>query len=327
MIWLVFTILTATVILTLTQSLRRGEAPSAEETFEFNVYREQLDELRRDVERGTLSEEEAESARAEIARRLLRMNRQARVPLTGEKSATLKPSAVFMTIAVTVGLGAIVLYAVYGGQGLEDQPLAARLSAPPEKQSLDIQIANVERRLRANPGDALGWTVIAPVYLQIGQFDKAADAYRRAIALGGESEEKLLGLVQALTFANGGVVSQQAKSLLQSVLIRNPKSVRARLWMAIAEDQDGKKAEAEKTYRQLLSENLPDPWKSMVEQQLAALQAPAPRSGESQEMGSGATDAEQAAMIRGMVERLAARLKENPADLEGWLKLIRSYAV
>ncbi len=32
-------------------------------------------------------------------------------------------------------------------------------------------------------------------------------------------------------------------------------------------------------------------------------------------------------MIRSMVERLAAWLKENGADLDGWLRLIRSYAV
>ncbi len=32
-------------------------------------------------------------------------------------------------------------------------------------------------------------------------------------------------------------------------------------------------------------------------------------------------------MIRGMVERLAARLKDNKSDLQGWLMLIRSYAV
>ena len=38
-------------------------------------------------------------------------------------------------------------------------------------------------------------------------------------------------------------------------------------------------------------------------------------------------DGDQGAMIRGMVEGLAARLKENGADLEGWLKLIRSYTV
>jgi cytochrome c-type biogenesis protein CcmH len=32
-------------------------------------------------------------------------------------------------------------------------------------------------------------------------------------------------------------------------------------------------------------------------------------------------------MIRGMVDRLATRLKENGDDVEGWLKLVRAYMV
>jgi cytochrome c-type biogenesis protein CcmH len=32
-------------------------------------------------------------------------------------------------------------------------------------------------------------------------------------------------------------------------------------------------------------------------------------------------------MIRGMVERLNAKLAENPDDFDGWMRLVRSYAV
>jgi cytochrome c-type biogenesis protein CcmH len=32
-------------------------------------------------------------------------------------------------------------------------------------------------------------------------------------------------------------------------------------------------------------------------------------------------------MINSMVTQLAARLKDNPDDVEGWLRLIRSYSV
>jgi cytochrome c-type biogenesis protein CcmH len=32
-------------------------------------------------------------------------------------------------------------------------------------------------------------------------------------------------------------------------------------------------------------------------------------------------------MIRGMVERLAVRLKQNGEDVEGWLRLVRAYLV
>jgi cytochrome c-type biogenesis protein CcmH len=33
------------------------------------------------------------------------------------------------------------------------------------------------------------------------------------------------------------------------------------------------------------------------------------------------------AMVRGMVERLATRLKQNGDDVEGWLRLVRAYLV
>jgi cytochrome c-type biogenesis protein CcmH len=32
-------------------------------------------------------------------------------------------------------------------------------------------------------------------------------------------------------------------------------------------------------------------------------------------------------MVRGMVERLAARLRQDGSDVEGWLRLVRSYQV
>jgi cytochrome c-type biogenesis protein CcmH len=36
---------------------------------------------------------------------------------------------------------------------------------------------------------------------------------------------------------------------------------------------------------------------------------------------------DRAAMIQGMVERLANRLKESPGDRDGWLRLGRAYQV
>ena len=42
---------------------------------------------------------------------------------------------------------------------------------------------------------------------------------------------------------------------------------------------------------------------------------------------AGADRGEEQKMIRGMVERLAARLEKDKSDLQGWLMLIRSYAI
>jgi cytochrome c-type biogenesis protein CcmH len=215
---------------------------------------------------------------------------------------------------------------------LPDQPLEARLDAPPEQQPVEIQIANVERRLRENPNDAMGWTVIAPVYLRLRQFDKAAEAYRRSIVLAGESEEKLLGLMEALTLGNDGVIPDQAKPLLKAVVDHNPSSIRGRFWLALLAEQDGRDADAKQTYSSMISENIPDAWKIMAQQRLNALTKATAAAGKTEsEAGGpaspGGAQGDQAAMIRGMVDGLAARLKENGADLEGWLKLIHSYTV
>jgi cytochrome c-type biogenesis protein CcmH len=39
------------------------------------------------------------------------------------------------------------------------------------------------------------------------------------------------------------------------------------------------------------------------------------------------TPQQRSEMVRGMVERLAERLKRDGSDVEGWLRLVRAYAV
>jgi cytochrome c-type biogenesis protein CcmH len=331
MIWLlfVFAVVTACVILAIARPLVRAASPAAGTASEIEAYRLQLAELGREEARGTFGKEEAEQTRAEISRRLLKASRQSSARAVSGQLGALNANVMFAGLAAAITLGAAGLYVLYGAPGLSDQPLEARLNAPVERQPLSIQIANVERRLRANPRDALGWTVIAPVYFRTGQFDKAAEAYRQAMQISGEDEDKLIGLFESLTFGNDGLVPAQAKPALDAALSRNPRSLRGRLWLAILAGQDGRKAEAAQIYRQILSESIPEAWKGLINKQLAALneQPALPHGTRNGEASGGALEGEQSAMIRGMVERLAARLSEHGADLDGWLKLIRSYAV
>jgi cytochrome c-type biogenesis protein CcmH len=329
MVWLIFAVLTACVILAVTRSLSRESVADGGPAAEIEVYKLQLAELDRDVKRGTLGKDEADRTRAEISRRLLKANRQSSGAFAGESPSRVNANLALLALAMAIGAGALGLYAYYGKPGLPDQPLEARLNEPPEKQSIGIQIANVERRLRANPRDALGWTVIAPVYFRTGQFEKAADAFRKAVELGGADEGKLLGLAEALTFANNGVIPDQAKQPLTDALARNPKSLRGRFWLALLAEQDGRKSDAEQIYHQMLSEDIPQTWKNVVSERLEASSAVATGNGgaEDRRTSSEALQGDRGAMIRGMVERLAERLKQDGADLEGWLKLIRSYAV
>jgi cytochrome c-type biogenesis protein CcmH len=318
----VFAGITALAILTVARPLMRATNMGAVAAPEMDAYRLQLAELSREEERGIIGKDEAGQTRNEISRRLLKASRQSTAKLLPGGTLGVSANTAFVILAAAIALGAAGLYAIFGAPGLVDQPLEARLNAPPELQSLAIQIANVEHRLRAHPEDTLGWTVIAPVYFKTGQFGKAADAYRRAIKLDGENEDKLLGLFESLTFAGDGVVPASAKPALDSALARNPKSLRGRFWLAIAAIQEGRKADAEQIYRQMLNEDISPAWKGVIAKQLEGLAAK-PAETAAGDLGQG----EQGAMIRGMVERLAARLKDNPDDFDGWLKLMRSYAV
>jgi cytochrome c-type biogenesis protein CcmH len=328
MIWLLFAVVTACVILAIARPLARAVS-AADAASEIDAYRLQLAELSREEARGTFGREEAEQTRIEISRRLLKARRQGGATAASGQRVNLNANIIFAVLAAVIALGGAGLYAIYGAPGLPDQPLEARLNAPVEQQSLAIQIANVERRLRTNPKDALGWTVIAPVYFRTRQFDKAAEAYRRAMQLSGEDEDKLFGLLESLTFANQGMVPAEAKPTLDAALSRNPKSLRGRFWQAILASQDGRKDEAAQIYREMLSENIPEAWRAPINKQLTALndQPALPSSSASRQTSALAPQGDQGAMIRGMVERLAARLMENGADLDGWLRLIRSYVV
>lgn len=324
MTWIVFSFLTACVILAISRPLMRAGLGAAGAGSDAEAYKEQLAELSREEERGTIGKDEAEQTRIEISRRLLRASRQSAAQGVPGGVPALSANTIFAGVAAIVTIAALVLYGKYGSPSLPDEPLQARLNAPPEQQTLAVQVANIERRLRAHPDDALGWSVIAPVYLQAGQFDKAAEAYGKLIELTGEDDEKLYGLFLSLTFGNEGQFPASAKPTLGAVLARNPKSLSGRFWQAVAAAQEGRKAEADAIFREMLGEDIPRKWKGMIYKQLAELSASGAEASGQQAAGG---EGNQAAMIRGMVGKLAARLKENGADLKGWLMLIQSYAV
>ena len=329
MIWLIFAVLTAGVILGVTRSFYR--ASSREKTLESEVeaYKAQLTELDREEERGTLSKEEAEQTRAEVSRRLLRANRQS-AGASPSKAKGFSAAAAFTAVAVVLSLGPIGAYLYYGKPGLPDQPLEARLDVPLLEQTADVQVANMERRLRQNSSDPAGWAALAAIYFRAGLFEKAADTYQKGINAGARNEGMLIGLTESLTFANDGLIPAEAAEALNAALVLNPDSMRGRFWSALLAEQSGKKAEAEKIYNGLLAApQIPAALKKIVTQRLQALTAVAENqpSAEGNAADTPEERGEEQKMIRGMVERLAARLKENKSDLDGWVMLIRSYAV
>jgi cytochrome c-type biogenesis protein CcmH len=254
-----------------------------------------------------------------------------------------------IVVAVAVPLGALGLYLAYGSPRLPDQPLDARLSDPASDQNLGALIAKVEARLREHPEEGQGWDVIAPIYLGLGRYADAADAYENAIRLLGESSKRLSGDGQALVLQHDGVVTEEARRALERALELDGTLIEPRILLAIAKEQDGKFAAALEGWRGLLASGEGNaPWREMVEKRIEAAEAKLANKAESvedsppadvasrDERGPSAADiaaaesmspAERQAMVEGMVQGLAARLEAKGDDLSGWLKLVRAYAM
>ncbi|MCA1489722.1 c-type cytochrome biogenesis protein CcmI [Sinorhizobium alkalisoli] len=333
--WILVAALTAAVAIVLLLPLMRAASPlPSAHSHDIEVYRDQLEELERDRGAGLISEEDAELARAEIARRLLAAS-AADEPARSVPKQVLsnRMAQVFILLCLpAVGLG---LYLTTGSPGVPAQPLAERLANPGE--DINILIAKAENHLAVNPEDGAGWDVLAPIYMRNGRVDDAAAAYERAIRLVGPTAARLGGYAEALIVQSGGLVTAEAQDALKKALALDPHDPRSEFYLALGLKQEGKQAAALAAFRKLADTSPADaPWLPLVTQHIAELANRKPADGgaapadptsddiaAAEEMNAG----DRQAMIRGMVDSLAARLKDDPANLEGWLRLVRSYVV
>jgi cytochrome c-type biogenesis protein CcmH len=299
------------------------------------VYRDQLQEIDREQALGRLGKAEADAARVEVSRRLLAAAETAapEQPSMTSAAATWRRRAVALVALIALPAGAVSLYLVLGSPGMPGEPLAARLSAPPEQRPIAALVAQVEAHLSNNPEDGRGWEVLAPVYLRLGRFDDAVKARRAAVRLLGPTADREADLGEALTAASNGIVTAEAKEALERAVRLDPKHAKARFLIGLAAEQDGRREEAAATWRSLLGDAQPGaPWAEVVRQALARVAGSpvagaAPLSKDEIAAAADLPPERQAAMIRGMVERLTDRLRRDGSDLDGWLRLVRAYTV
>ena len=91
-------------------------------------------------------------------------------------------------------------------------------------------IARVERRLEAKPDDVQGWRVIAPIYLKLGRYQDAAEAYKRLLGFDGETPANLAGFADATIMANDGIVRMPHAQLTRKSLLTRSFISRASGW-------------------------------------------------------------------------------------------------
>jgi cytochrome c-type biogenesis protein CcmH len=326
-LWFVFALMTAAAIFAVLWPLGRAARPQNDGN-EAVVYKDQLAEIDRDVAAGLIGASEAGAARVEIGRRLLAATDSQRDPPIASNIRLRRSAAVLALVGVPIV--AVALYLPLGSPRLGDFPLAQRTRAPNVAQPLDNLVAQVEAHLEKNPTDGRGWNVLAPVLVKLGRYDDAVRAYHNSITYNGDSAARRADLGEALAAAAGGVVTDEAKAEFERAIVLNADEFKATYFLGVAAEQDGRTAEAGSLWRAMLAKAPADaPWRPMVQAALARVAgstAPALSDG-TVAAAKDMNETDRGAMIRGMVERLASRLKQNGDDVEGWLRLVRAYMV
>ena len=291
-------------------------AGSADPTLE--IYRRQLDEIDALTTGGVLDERERKAAHAEAGRRLLSAADQT------PQVWNIEPGHQRLVLGAAVGaaLAALGLYLALGAPNFPDQPIKRRIA---QWRTADLasltapQMAAVLRQATAANPDPEGYRFLALAESQSGDPSGAARALRKGLKLAPQRSDlwEMLGLT--LVDQAGGEDSASAVIAFRQAVALDPHAAAARFHLARAQAQAGDRTGAVLSLQALLADLAPsDPRRADLTAAIAQAQGPAPAA---------APTGGQVEIIRGMVAGLAARLKSNPDDAEGWVRLVRSYAV
>jgi cytochrome c-type biogenesis protein CcmH len=339
LLWIVLAVFTALVMAVLLWPLA-GAASSKEGANDpVDVLRDQLRELDRDREVGLLPASEAAAARLEIERRALAL---AQIDTTTRESS--KPARSLVPIAIVmvcVPAVTLALYLTLGSPDASDEPLSARgperaLLAADGSFDLAKARAALVSRLAQSPNSLEGWMFLAKTDAALGRADDMKHDFETALTLSNRDPGILESYGEALVELQGGTVTPEADVLFKEAVGRDPHAYGARFDLGLERAQSGDIADAVEDWRKIEQEAPPDaPWRGQIREAIAQAQkqAAGPSEPVASAMPSGAEaiaglpPEQRLAAIKSMVAGLAARLEQQPNDLDGWKRLARSYAV
>ncbi|WP_311276586.1 c-type cytochrome biogenesis protein CcmI [Methylobacterium sp. WCS2018Hpa-22] len=351
-IWFILAVMTGGTVLALLWPMslwskaRRADAapppPAGALSTETAFYEDQLREIERDLTRGLIAPAEADAARTEAARRLLRASRENPEAVSdGMAEPALRQRRAASAFALsTIPLVALIAYGLYGSPHMPSQTASDRQAVQSGGQDMLKAIGQIEARLASDPSDGRGWSVLAPVYVRLGRFDDAAHAYEAATRLLGESPQRLSDWGEALVAGANGTVTPRAKEIFERAASLDAGAAKPRFYLARAAELEGDIPGAVRQLTTLMESAPADaPWLPLVRETLTRLNGEAPATAAKPGPSAKAPDSSAAAdlqampaanrdaAIRGMVDGLDRRLTEKGGTADEWVRLVRSYGV
>ncbi|WP_219845893.1 c-type cytochrome biogenesis protein CcmI [Emcibacter nanhaiensis] len=339
MYWAIMAVLLFLALAVVLVPLLRSGKRQRDEHPDVAVYKAQLAELEEDIAQGRLSAEEAETARLEIQRRLLKAADRQEVGTAPVTSLTGK----LIMIAGLV-LACSALYLETGTPGMPDFPKELEQAAgeDEDRQKLLEFVDRIKARLKEDPDSKVGWMALGQFENRLGHFPQSAAAFERAWELDPDNFELMIMYMESLIVLSDGKMSPAALLMLEKALAKNPDHPGVQYYVALLDYQSGKKKEALARWQAIVDQSPPDaPWTRQINQVIAMTRqelgleangeqaAPVAPNVDQEQMQvvQDMSPEEQQQMIRSMVQRLADRLEENPENGPGWQRLAKAYQV
>jgi cytochrome c-type biogenesis protein CcmH len=201
------------------------------------VVKDQLKELRADLENGKLDKEAYQAARLDLERELLNdldenPTAAERAPRSGRWLAGVLlifiPGMAYLTYQL-LGVPRIIP-ALAKSQSAVTQTQQASRGAEQQEHSMEEMVARLAERMREQPDNAEGWALLARSYLSMKRYQEAADAYAEAYRLRQDSAGLITDYADVLITTSGGQFTDQVGVLLDEALALEPDNVKA-LWL------------------------------------------------------------------------------------------------
>ena len=340
--WIVAALLTVGMVLLLAGPLMRAspdiESPGGTD---LAVYRDQLSELERDKTRGLIEPDQAAAMETEIGRRMLGAARATEAA----PRLTAPARRLTLLVAALFPIGGLLIYLAVGHPDLPGMPLAGRQISPESDPAVLLaKVEQMKSQLKPVKEDLPKWLAVGEAYAQLDHPREAVDALRVAAGLAPDNAAISAVLAESLIAADGGAVGEEAKQRLAAIPETSTARPEARYYLALADQQAGDTKTALAEWKSLLAQSPADaPWVEVTKSQIAKAAKslgldPVQETPATLPAKPGPTDADidaaskmtpeqQVEMIRGMVDRLAAKLEANPDNPQGWQELARAYQV
>ena len=316
--------------------LRKTKAGGvSSERLNTDIHRDQLLALESDLARSVISQQDFEATRDELQLRLLDDTESFDALPQSSSNIFWTARRTALVIGLSIPVMALGIYMLLGTPAAIDPVMAAKVDDQQIKQMVDTLAA----KLKANPDNPKGWAMLARSYKVMGRFDEAEQAFVKAGSLVNTEPDLLVDFADLLAVRADNNIEGKPLELINKALAINPKHPMGLMMSGVAAYRRSDLKLAISQWEKLLLELEPgSPDAQQVEADInnARTKAGMPvlensssvqnsEAGKLPPVPAGAAAGMTPEMINQMVERLASRLKEDPSDLEGWIKLARAY--